>query len=666
MRILLLTHSFNSLTQRLFAELKADGHDLSVEFDIADRVAEEAVALFRPDLILAPFLKRAVPASIWSRDLTLIVHPGIVGDRGPSALDWAIMNGETEWGVTVLQAEAEMDAGPVWASVTFPMREATKASLYRNEMTAAALQAVRSAIQHVPDWRAGQWAPTPLAQILESAARWASLGRDAIPQSVRSIPMSLSDAPPCPDFVPPYGPGQSGTNPNTQDNETSSSPAHSSPLRALFRAEASATRPTKRETATGGGGLAPEQATLGIERPPMKQSSRAIDWTNDSTKTILKKLRAADGFPGVADTLCGTPCHLFDAHEAASGELRPAAPGTIIARRDSALLRATTDGAVWIGHVKRSDHDHPFKLPATVAFAAEAAALPELTIPLHRDATDTRWSELRYRESPDGAVGFLAFDFYNGAMATDQCCRLTAAIRFAASRPTRVLVLEGGRDFWSNGIHLNSIEAAASPADESWANINAMNDVCLALLTLTDRLTVAALRGNAGAGGCFLALAADLVWARDGIVLNPHYKNMGNLYGSEYWTYLLPRRAGADAAQRIMANRLPLLAHDARAAGLIDATFSSDLPSFESEVARHAAALAADPAFLDRIAAKAARRAADEAEKPLAAYRDEELAVMRRNFYGFDPSYHVARYHFVMKSPHSWTPRHLARHREIG
>lgn len=614
MRILLLTHSFNSLTQRLFAELQADGHELSVEFDIADRVAEEAVDLFRPDLILAPFLKRAVPESIWSRHLTLIVHPGIVGDRGPSALDWAITNGETEWGVTVLQAEAEMDAGPVWASVNFPMLDATKASLYRNQVTTAALQAVRTAIEHIPDWRAANWSPTPLADLLASPSRH----------------------------------------------------ENTSPLRAVFRAEASATRSTRRETTAEGGGLVPQQTAVGIQRPLMTQSDRKIDWKQDNTQTVLQKFRAADGFPGVADALFGNPCQLFDAHLAAPEELRPAQPGDVIARRDNALLRATIDGAVWIGHVKRADHAHPFKLPATVAFATEAEGLPELEIPLHREASDPRWSELRYRESPDGSVGFLAFDFYNGAMATDQCRRLTAAIDYARSRPTRVLVLEGGRDFWSNGIHLNRIEAAASPADESWANINAMNDVCLALLTLTDRITVAALRGNAGAGGCFLALAADFVWARDGVILNPHYKNMGNLFGSEYWTYLLPRRVGADAGRQIMGNRLPLLASDAKALGLIDDAFGTDLASFEAEVARSAATLAADPALACRMTKKAARRASDEAQKPLAAYRDEELAAMRRNFYGFDPSYHVARYHFVMKSPQSWTPRHLARHRDLG
>mgnify|MGYP000332736098 CR=1 FL=1 len=58
-------------------------------------------------------------------------------------------------------------------------------------------------------------------------------------------------------------------------------------------------------------------------------------------------------------------------------------------------------------------------------------------------------------------------------------------------------------------------------------------------------------RGNAGAGGCFLARAADCVWVRNGVMLNPHYKNMGNLYGSEYWTYTLPRRVKQGAPRAV-------------------------------------------------------------------------------------------------------------------
>jgi len=73
-----------------------------------------------------------------------------------------------------------------------------------------------------------------------------------------------------------------------------------------------------------------------------------------------------------------------------------------------------------------------------------------------------------------------------------------------------------------------------------------------------SRLVISALRGGAGAGGVFLALAADEVWACENIVLNPHYKDMGNLYGSEYWTYLLPQRVGAENAKRLTQARLPM------------------------------------------------------------------------------------------------------------
>ena len=47
------------------------------------------------------------------------------------------------------------------------------------------------------------------------------------------------------------------------------------------------------------------------------------------------------------------------------------------------------------------------------------------------------------------------------------------------------------------------------------------------------------------------------------MVLNPHYKGMGNLYGSEYWTYLLPRRVGWERANAITQNRLPIGAKQA-------------------------------------------------------------------------------------------------------
>ena len=566
MRILLLTHAFNSLTQRLTAELGRLGHEVSVEFDIADNVSDEAVALFAPHLIVAPYLRRVIPESIWSRHVCLVVHPGIPGDRGPSALDWAIQEDQPEWGVTVLQAQAELDAGPVWASENFPMRRAKKSSIYRNEVTRAATTAVLQAVQR-----------------FESAA-----------------------------FVPPA-------------------------------------------QSTG-------SALRGLARPQMKQADRRLNWERDDTAAVLRAIRGADGFPGLADTLFGEPCHLFDAWPEAA--LR-GPPGTVMARRETALLRATVDGAVWIGHVRRND---AFKLPATLAFEREAKGVPQVLLDDWWRAEQATWQDISYEE--DGAVGRLHFEFYNGAMSTSQCSRLQAALKWAKQRPTKVLLLMGGADFWSNGIHLNVIEAASlgqgSAADESWHNINAMNDLALELIDTERQITIAALGGNCGAGGCFLARACDQVWAREATLLNPHYKNMGNLYGSEYWTYLLPRRIGEDGARAIMHNRQPLTATRAHDIGFIDACLGGDNSAFRSEVTSRAGKLAADPGLPTIVAAKREARQRDETVKPLAAYREEELSHMRRNFYGFDPSYHIARHHFVWKSLASWTPRHLAHHRELG
>jgi putative two-component system hydrogenase maturation factor HypX/HoxX len=623
MRILLLTHSFNSLSQRLFGLLRAQGHTVSVELDIADAVTEEAVALFKPDVILAPFLKRRIPEAVWAHTVCLVVHPGIPGDRGPSALDWAIHRGDAQWGVTVLQAVEEMDAGDVWAWEPFAVRPgATKSSLYRREVTQAAVVAVLRALQR---FTPGSLQPTA-AGLLGSDSNIHAQH----PPGTHEVRWILAK-------------------PQVQDSDPNK-PGHTN------------------------------KATIkpGTWNPPMQQTTRRINWPTDPTQAILQKIAAADGSPGVLDTLFDHPCRLFDAHPASAqavAAFSESEPGAVLAWRGPALLRRTVDGAIWIGHVRQEEGTPTqtagsgvLKLAATRVFAMQTGTLPELAAPLMRD--DEEWDELRYREfGPTGAcVGWLDFKFHNGAMSERQCLRLRDALRWIRTRPTQVLVLAGGQDFFSNGIHLHDIEAAQratgdSAADASWRNINAMNDATLEILTMTDRITVAALHGNAGAGGCFLALAADVVWAHAGVVLNPHYKSMGNLYGSEYWTYSLPRRIGEAASRALMQERLPLTADAAVSRRLLDASFGEGAQDFRSQVLERSLALAAAHNLARRLAQKQTQRDQDEAHKPLADYRTEEMQRMHRNFYGFDPSYHVARHHFVYRKPHAWTPRHLAIHR---
>lgn len=565
MRILLLCHSFNSLTQRLFVELTDRGHALSVEFDINDEVTAEAAELYRPDLIVATYLKRAIPRRVWERWVCLVVHPGIVGDRGPSALDRAMLRRETVWGVTVIQANGEMDAGDVWASVEFPMREGRKSSLYRHEVTEAACDALLSAVE----------------QFERGAAR--------------PRPLDYQDA-----------------------------------------------------------------GVRGRWHPVLRQAERRIDWRTDDTLTVLRKIGAADGYPGVLDEIAGMSCYLFDAH--AEDRLR-GEPGKLLARRNGAVCRATVDGAVWLGHLRpKGCGRFPFKRPATAVLADSASALAEDPVVFEAAGPRETYRDVWYVMEDE--VGYLYFDFYNGAMSTERCERLRDAFVEVRSRGPSVLVLMGGVDFFSNGIDLNAIEAADSPAEESWRNINAMDDLVEEIIRSDEVITIAALRGDAGAGGAFLALAADEILARRGVILNPHYKNMGNLYGSEYWTFLLPTRVGSAGVAAVMGRRLPMGVSEALALGLVDRGFSQLGSAFEGMVRSHARRVAEDPALQGRIQAKRERFNEQQRIKPLEAYRQEELARMRLNFYGFDPSYHVARYNFVYRRPQAWTPLHLARHRQ--
>ena len=90
MKILLLCSGFNGLSQRVWIELTEAGHDVHTHLADGDDGLRRAVAEFDPDLVICPFLRERVPAEVWSERRTIIIHPGPMGDRGPSSLDWAI------------------------------------------------------------------------------------------------------------------------------------------------------------------------------------------------------------------------------------------------------------------------------------------------------------------------------------------------------------------------------------------------------------------------------------------------------------------------------------------------------------------------------------------------------------------------------------------------
>ena len=324
----------------------------------------------------------------------LVVHPGIRGDRGPSALDWAILDGESAWGVTVLEANARDGRRRRLGEREVPdARRRPSRSLYRNEVTRGGGRGCWPRSSRIAR---GERA-TPLAQ-LGAAARGTRAAADA--------------------------PGRPGD-----------------------RLDA------------------------------------------DDTASVLRKIRAADGLPGRATTSCG-PATCASSTRIPRTTRRCAAPPSAPAPCSrSATARSCgprVDGAVWITHLRASAGDGPALQAARGHGAGRAAAPACRRRRSRRDApvAHRTWRPIDYEERGRGRLPALPLlQRRHGHRAVRARC--APRTRRRSARPTRVIVLMGGPDFWSNGIHLNLIEAAEHPAEESWRNINAMDDLVREIIATT-------------------------------------------------------------------------------------------------------------------------------------------------------------------------------------
>lgn len=559
MKILFICTAYNSLSQRLALELGERGHEISVEYALSPGVMVDAVRMFQPDLVLCPFLTKRIPAEIYSSYMTLIVHPGPPGDEGPSALDWMLIGDKdrdesfgypgsftgvsapykgdltrSHWGVTVLQAVEEYDAGPVWAFDQFEMSgdnaAMTKSELYRGPVTRCALAAVLAALQRIQSAHTDD-ATTKIPPVLPCTPAYRQ--------------QCLSD----------------GT--SFQGGPTYRRP--------LLKAADREVRDV--ESYYGAGGI-----------------------TRASSDMLVKRIHSADSQPGVLSLILdhNTKLFLYDAH-VQRGPLpshlsaRDAVPtGSIMATRQGAVLVNMGDAPIWIGHIRRpkaktDKYLHP-KLPAVMALLE----LPDLAYQLRLSNTHpdpvpewpldvdpaNPWAKQpgTYQQvwvEIEQQAAYVYTEFYNGAFSTTQCGVLLEALQWVLAQDVKAVVMMGGSGYFSNGIALNVIEGSPDRAAEGWANINAIDDVVQALLAPAGVVTFSALRGNAAAGGLALATAADFVLCADSVVLNPHYRALG-LYGSEWHTYSWFQRCGEDVAADFVRKMLPMSAAHAARIGLVD------------------------------------------------------------------------------------------------
>jgi enoyl-CoA hydratase/carnithine racemase/methionyl-tRNA formyltransferase len=638
MKILFLCTAHNSLSQRLYLALSRS-HQVTIEYALSDSVMLEAIALSKPDLVICPFLTTFVPKQIYENVMTLIIHPGPPGDAGPSSIDWLLLGddgtvedpaellqrmdsgvryeGRSHWGVTVLQADEEFDAGPVWAFQQFPIEDIdepslTKSSLYRGNITRAAIMAAQAAVQRIELARPQKQGPC-------------SAKLRANPEFER---LSVSD------------------------NQ-------------------------------------PFQGGVTHARPLLKASFGGFDNTRHSAEYISRRIRAADSQPGAMSKVFGPSLYLYggivDDTVANIPKTTLSDPDVkVLATRDGAVCIPAADGnGVWITHIRqpkmKTDKALWPKVPAVMGLVElgimDEATARKIELPCPKDFSllpgetlQEVWIDFEVDEKNGNTAAYLYFEHYNGAMSTAQCSRLIEAMdhilaKAATDKTIRAVVLMGGA-YFSNGIALNVIEASQDPAYESWININRIDDVVQHLLhefPSRNITTIAALRGNAAAGGVALATACDFVIAGSDVVLNPAYRGIG-LHGSEFHSITYTARCGAQQAQKLLRAMVPLSPLQARQIGLVDFVFPGSGEVLDDHIQTHVALM-----LKDGIARKGSwKRKLDLSLSALASARADELAEMAKDFWSPRSSrYHTRRSAFVRKAKPTRTPLRFALHRRV-
>ncbi|WVF68886.1 hypothetical protein IAT40_003659 [Kwoniella sp. CBS 6097] len=704
LRVLLLVTSVNSFAQRVISYLQFLGFEqVSAQLAISDEEMYAAAESWDADLVLCPFLTKKLPEAIYNRWITLVVHPGPPGDAGPSSLDWVLLGDDgsisdstqalthllnasthdvgatqrSHWGTICFQANEELDGGAVWAWEQYtlpPIGSITKAQLYQGLHSARAMSAVIHALCRVYERTAGAGLEKKDWLKVTPKEEWSTR---------------------CASLNEPFLGGQTH------------------------------------------------------ERPLLQSTKRRPNFEIHTAEDILRLLNASDSQPGamlnplssdakaslfaygahVHKRLSTIPADLYTSLGYAHYDAVP--DGKIIATRQGAIFIktrqvGTSSAGIWITHgrVPRGK-DKPIdpKIPMVEAIkaAGHQAALQGVK-EWEQDTfveKDGEWQEVFVRsvQEDQGSAQLVYWNFYNGAFTTQNCKTLLKALQWATSEErgnVELLALMGG-NYFSNGIALNTIEHAPSPGQETWENINAIDDLVSFLVgdTAPERpeflqgttplaargiTTVACVRGNAAAGGVALAAGCDIVVAGRGVVLNPSYRAMG-LHGSELHSYSYFKRCGPVHSATILREMKPLNTTLALEYGLVDiqigsatetvteteplfitsvrTILSTTTDAFFSPSSRLRCAPWCSPnslnkatqpdeplALVDFLCSNKLSTYANRDFPPLLHYRNEELSQMLLD--SFHPirseRYHSRRYKFIRKVKADSTPARYMLH----
>lgn len=153
------------------------GRGRTLEASIVKRIAEEhSIPVLQPSKLgeIEPSIRalndpigvlvsygKIIPQSIIDLFAPGIinVHPSLLPlYRGPSPIETAILNGDTETGVSIIQLSAAMDAGPVYRQVSVPLNDTETAPQLEQDLGALGAQELTNVL---PAIISGALQPTP-------------------------------------------------------------------------------------------------------------------------------------------------------------------------------------------------------------------------------------------------------------------------------------------------------------------------------------------------------------------------------------------------------------------------------------------------------------------------------------------------------------------------
>jgi methionyl-tRNA formyltransferase len=126
----------------------------------SEEFLEELRAL-QPDLIVVAAYGQILPVSILElpRFGCLNVHTSLLpGYRGAAPIQWAILNGDTETGVTIMKMDVGLDTGAIVTQATTPIHPEDNAETLHDRLARMGAELL---LRTIPDYVAGKLPPRP-------------------------------------------------------------------------------------------------------------------------------------------------------------------------------------------------------------------------------------------------------------------------------------------------------------------------------------------------------------------------------------------------------------------------------------------------------------------------------------------------------------------------